>query len=488
MMLVVAVGLGAVIGWWAWRVAGAIAAVVAVGLFAFDPNFLGHGPLVKNDVAVSLVTVAVMYVVWRLGERVTWPRAVGLGLLCGAGLTVKLSAIVLGPIVTVMLVGRAVFGREWVVVGGRRVAGAGRKVVVAMSLCAAAAVVSYAVIWAAYGFRYAASPEPGFRIDMREIVRLAALKSYYARDPNRRPSEEELAGWDPGPVARAAIALNDHHALPEAWLGGVLFIGRNAIGEKSYLNGHITYGGTWYYFLEAMAVKSPTATVVGGVLAAVWLGMTRRRGGGGEATPFPQGWTLACLVVPGGVLLVASFFAEMNLGVRYVFPVYPFLFVLLGAAAAAVWPAKLGRVVVGCLAVALVGESLWAYPNYVAFFNGPAGGARGGLGLLGDSNLDWGQDLPAVAEWQRRHPDDALYLAYFGMDDPASWGIRYHNLPGGYTYGPKREWPTGDCWMLISATNLQGIYFRQDLYDRFRNDEPEEVLGGTIYVYRVRGP
>jgi hypothetical protein len=507
MMLAVAVALGAVIGWWAWRLAGGIAAVVAVALFSFDPNFIGHGPLVKNDVAISLVTLAVLYVTWGLGRRVTWGRAAALGLLCGVGLTVKLSAILLGPIVAGLLLGRALLGGDWTILGGRRVERTARKAGVAIGLCLAAAVVSYVVIWTVYGFRYAASPDPSFRIDTRAIVRLAGLKAYYAKDPTHRPSEQQLAEFDPGLVADVALKLDEWHALPESWLAGVLFMGRNAIGESSYLNGRAHYGGTWYYFLEAMAVKTPTGTIMAFLLAAGWWALRRKKETQGQAargkgqaeepspsllaprpSPLaPSSWSFACLAAPAGVLLAASCFAELNLGIRYIFPVYPLLYVLLGATAAAVWSSRAGRLATVVLTLAVAAETLAAYPNYIAFFNSPSGGQRGGLYLLGDSNLDWGQDLPAVADWQKRHPDAPLYLAYFGMADPAAWGIRYHNLPPAYKYGPKQEWPTGDAYMLISVTNLQGIYLRQDLYEPFRTQAPEEILGGSIYVYHIGG-
>lgn len=86
-------------------------------------------------------------------------------------------------------------------------------------------------------------------------------------------------------------------------------------------------------------------------------------------------------------------------------------------------------------------ETLAGYPDYLAFFNLPSGGSRGGLSLLGDSNLDWGQDLPALADWQRQHPEPTLYLSYSGTADPAAYGIRYINLPGGYPYGPPPQSP-----------------------------------------------
>ena len=36
------------------RIAGASGGVAGATLFALDPNFLGHAPLVKNDVALAL--------------------------------------------------------------------------------------------------------------------------------------------------------------------------------------------------------------------------------------------------------------------------------------------------------------------------------------------------------------------------------------------------------------------------------------------------
>ena len=55
------------------------------------------------------------------------------------------------------------------------------------------------------------------------------------------------------------------------------------------------------------------------------------------------------------------------------------------------------RRVAGLLAIGIIVEALIAYPNYIAHFNFALGGPRGGIELLGDSNLDWGQDLPAYS-------------------------------------------------------------------------------------------
>jgi hypothetical protein len=140
------------------------------------------------------------------------------------------------------------------------------------------------------------------------------------------------------------------------------------------------------------------------------------------------------------------------------------------------------------LGVALAIETLAAFPNYIAFFNAPSGGSRGGIRLLGDSNLDWGQDLPLLADWQAKHPGVPLYLSYFGAVDPDAYGIDHINI-GGTANNPSSR-PTGHFAnpgvFAVSATQLQGIYVvpgATQSYAALRKLRPREVLGGTIYLF-----
>jgi len=43
---------------------------------------------------------------------------------------------------------------------------------------------------------------------------------------------------------------------------------------------------------------------------------------------------------------------------------------------------------------------------------------------LTDSNLDWGQGLIALREYEFQHPSEQLHLAYFGSVNPALYGVR----------------------------------------------------------------
>ena len=70
-----------------------------------------------------------------------------------------------------------------------------------------------------------------------------------------------------------------------------------------------------------------------------------------------------------------------------------------GAAAPRRKPLLAGAVVICVTLFAL--ESLYRWPNYLAYFNLLAGGPAHGYQHLADSSLDWGQDLPALRELAR---------------------------------------------------------------------------------------
>jgi hypothetical protein len=168
----------------------------------------------------------------------------------------------------------------------------------------------------------------------------------------------------------------------------------------------------------------------------------------------------------------------------------PFIYVGVAAAMAILFNrwGRHGRLVLGGLAIGLVAEAAIAYPNFIAFFNQICGGPSGGLGLLGDSNLDWGQDLPLLAAWQRDNPKLKLYLSYFGSPDPKYYGIHGDSIVGDYSRPPSQHIIANQPGVLaVSATNLQGIYMsdeeRQQLYNLLKHSKLIDILGGTIYLY-----
>jgi hypothetical protein len=179
----------------------------------------------------------------------------------------------------------------------------------------------------------------------------------------------------------------------------------NTGGHPSYLLGETRLFGWWYYFPVALAVKAPLALLV---LLAVGIGVCwrhRRR----AAYLMPAAFAL-------GILLPAMS-AKVNIGVRYVLPVYLAFSVM--ASLGLVQLARLSnrRAWAGVAAVALM---LWLaatgalhHPDYIPYFNELTLGLHDRV--LSDSDYDWGQDTKRLAA--RLKQLGATQLNYGYIDD-----------------------------------------------------------------------
>jgi hypothetical protein len=277
--------------------------------------------------------------------------------------------------------------------------------------------------------------------------------------------------WDK-PLLRM---VDQYHLLPQAYTYGLAFTLEITHPRKAFLLGQVSDGGWWYYFPVAMAVKSPLATITMLLAAIGALFRLRLRG---------HGWAIICLTIPAALYAVMAVRSNLNIGVRHMMPVVPLAFIAIG-----VVMSRHTRLAAGLL-VLLAVESAIVFPNDLAYFNLAAGGSRGGVRILSDSNLDWGQDLPLLAEWQRKHPEKRLYLSYFGTSPPSSYGVTFTNVGAGYNFLPTTRLVPGESGVIaVSATHLQGLYVPDNLqwfYKALREQDPIAVLGGTIYLYEWR--
>ncbi|HTW93796.1 MAG TPA: hypothetical protein VMD30_03310, partial [Tepidisphaeraceae bacterium] len=233
----------------------------------------------------------------------------------------------------------------------------------------------------------------------------------------------------------------------------------------------------WLYFPAAIAMKCPLATITAIVAALLALAGNHRVFQRAE-----NQWTLAAFAIPPLVYLAVSMHSYLNIGVRHVFPVYPFVFIAVGLGVARLWEHHAARLPLCALAGVLIVETLSAFPNYIAFFNVACRSDE--IKLLSDSNLDWGQDLPLLADWQKGHAKTTVYFDYFGSADPAEYGIRSVDIRK-----PLARPPAEPSVLAVSATYLQLHHFDRAAFKKLgvqRPDSPLAILGGTIYLFTVR--
>ncbi|HEX3356833.1 MAG TPA: hypothetical protein VHS31_07680, partial [Tepidisphaeraceae bacterium] len=542
--LFMSIGLvtGAMVCWWAWKLAGRIGAFAATACYALDPNFLGHAVLVKNDVPLALVTLGLMFAIWRCGRRITPWNLTGIVLALAAAMNVKFSGPIFFVIAFLALLGRALMNESWIAFKWEFKTRVTRLIVPA-GVMLVAGIVSFIAIWACYGFRYAPTSDPNLHFDFEAIVNRAKTNIVETATPGLDapppPILDDIKKTPTPWEANVTQSLMDHKLLPEAWLHGFFYTYATTLMRGCFLNGRISITGFWYYFPLCLLYKTPTAVLTITLIAFITAIILWMRAGfnlwdiaigvslffilvrlivwlcGAELGPGANtvwsmlillpllvrfipvvlksssqsdAWIAICLAMPviiyGGLAMKSNF----NLGIRHLLPLLPFLHLAVGIVAARLlwrW-GKIGALLVGGLGMTLAIESCSAWPNYLAFFNVPSGGWRGGISHLSDSNLDWGQDLILLADWQKNHPDKVLYLCYSGIADPDYYHINHLDLPGGYVFSNHEVMPQQPGILAISATCYQGTYMSKsyrDFYSPLHKVEPREILGGTIYLY-----
>src|SRR5262249_37614790 len=113
------------------------------------------------------------------------------------------------------------------------------------------------------------------------------------------------------------------------------------------------------------------------------------------------------LVVPVATYFALCLFTRLNMGHRYLLPMYPFLIALAGRVVVA--PSRTVRALGWGLTLGSIGCVLAAHPNELAYLNRVAGPPEIAWTRLTNSNVDWGQDIPALAQYQRQHDLGPIY-------------------------------------------------------------------------------
>jgi len=454
------VALALVVWLWSRRLFGEIGGMVSLILFAFSPTMLAHARLVTTDAAAALFFLLAVAAVWWVLHRIS-PLSITLSALAVAGLLLsKMSGLMILPIAGVLMVIRLLSNRPTTVVLGRSREICARPAQLGAWLLAGLVhgAIVVLVIWAAFGFRYSAMKHA---------------------QPGRDRLPPGLPGWDHdlselGRTGHAICWMRDKRLLPEAYLFGLAYTLHHAEARPAFLNGQMRRGGWWYYFPYCFAVKTPLPLFGILLMAALAVGM---RLPGSDTTREPTQPSQR-LMLDGlyrtaplwALFVVYGFFAMragLNIGHRHLLPIYPVLFIFVGRTAAWFQPARrVMRWVAPALVVLFLASSLRMWPHYLAYFNTLIGGPDNAWKHVVDSSLDWGQDLPGLGKWLKRHspqpakPSPAtatppIYLSYAGTALPSTHGIEARALPG--FPGMAQTWMsplTGGIYC-ISASMLQ---------------------------------
>ncbi|HEY2119413.1 MAG TPA: glycosyltransferase family 39 protein [Candidatus Acidoferrum sp.] len=451
--------LAMLVFWVAKEMFGTGAGFISLALLVFDPNLMAHGAVVATDAALSCFLFATVYAFYRYAKSPSLGRCVLVGLCGGLALASKHTAILLFPILLILCI-TEIF-RETQSSGQQAEETRGQRARRFAGTFVLASVIAIAILWAFYGFRYAARPAP------------LQLNPPFAEFVNQLQSRSDV--WLLSTVGRL-------HLLPESYLFGLADVRYMSYAYTSFLFGKIYPHGVWFYFPAAFAIKS-SLTFLLLFLLSLWAIVRSRLKGRRE---------ILFLTIPPAFYLFVAMAAGMNIGVRHILPIYAFLTVLAGGAA---WQyIKADRrwaIPIGALLIFQAVSTTRAFPAYLAYANELWGGPSQTHKYLTDSNADWAQQLKATKKYLDEHGIKNCWFVYFGegVIDTSYYGIPCTQLPTAdslWIREPADAPPSIDGTFLISAGNLSGYEFGPgslNPYEQFKSLTPKAVIDYGVFVY-----
>lgn len=475
-IILVALLLGFFVYRWTKELAGTNAGLFALLLYAADPNTIAHGHYVTTDVGIAAAVFIAVYYFVRFLRRPTARNTVLFGVFLGIAELTKFSAVLLFPYFGLVILLYALTRHE---ADATRDSGAViflKRPLDYLFRYAGAIFVSLMLIWGLYAVN--TINEPGARIaeDAASMFSSDSAASVFARNTVSTLSESAVTK----PFAQYLLGL-------------FMVFARVAGGDTFYFLGRVSNVASPWYFPTVFLLKETLPflflLVFGSLYTLFRIGRaltdkTVRTPWNAFAHSFQSHIAQYAMFGFISFYVFVSVTGNLNIGFRHLFPILPFLHVLI-AKTAFDFARRSGfrrepavRAVIAGFAFWIFSIPVLAYPSYLSYFNEAAGGPEEGYHYVTDSNFDWGQDLKRLRDFVQefnackagtamsgtcekfadvlRYPAiEELRTAYFGGADPeyylgetvVEWGAEWGRSPG---------------WHAISANTWQESLYREN--------------------------
>ena len=411
---------------------GGMTAIIALWLFVFEPNILAHSHYVTTDMGGAIFYFFTHIFLWRYLEKKTIKNLLNFAVLLGIALSTRHSNLIFLSISLLILFIIKLIEDKFRV---RLKISLGRVILFLVTV--------FFTIWSAYLF------------DIRSL-----RQDQYANTtiPNIFIEKNNNSIWWDIPIPAPGYLTSLMETVRYNQSGGV-----------SYLFGQIKGNGWWFYFPVAFFLKTPIPLIIS-FMAGLYFYRDRK-------------WRKR-LLIPIAAVFFVGIFSKMNIGLRYILPVYPFVIVFSALFLGQLIRTKKGIVLVIFLLIWQALSTLKSTPYYLTYFNEIVLDPTKKQELLLDSNLDWGQGLIALRKYTDKISLD-LYLSYWGSVDPKLYKIDYRGLPTHVpTCRPVIDAELADLSGIIavSMNNWQLCGYKN--IKRLKDKWPPEIIGGSIFVFR----
>lgn len=517
-VMLIGVLLGALLFGWVRSLYGNKTALLTLFLYAFSPTVIAHSRFVTTDIAAALAFFAGIAAFMRFLARPMLRRLFIAGIVFGIAELLKFSLFLLVPIFIMLAFVWLVSQDEYY------------DFMVARKERFVLFLKDAAVLY--------------FKIGLIFAIGIVIIWGVYAWHIWDYPVERQLSDtatlvgtFKPQFFVKLDTWLIEHRLTRPIgqYLFGVMMVTqRSAGGNSAYFLGEVSSKGWWYYFPTVYLLKESLGFHILS-LVALWLSVWRVRCASEKSSRAVRGWINDNFPIFASIFFVVFYWIlsvinPLNIGVRHVLPMFPFIYFLV-ARQLALWTrmpvardfkkprdifisiyhiliAPLPRLFLLALILAWIAAgTVAAFPYYLSYYNELAGGTQNGYWYATDSNYDWGQDLKRLRDIVQNppagpdgtvgasEPNEKVYLDYFGGSTAHNGAQRYwlgdQFIPWYSSFGPP---PSGSVFA-ISANSLMGNRARpvkgfpqlkpEDTYPWLRGLEPFTRAGTSIFLYRI---
>jgi len=426
---------------------GVLPGVVLLNLWVFSPLVLAWGATICPDVCAASLGIIGVYTFWHWLKTPTWGKTITAGICLGLLPLTKMTWIIAFPlwflIWFIWVIPYFIKRNSNVIIPGWK-------------QLAAILLIGVYMINMGYAFDGSFRQLRDYKFISHTLTgREINEKSLSVVTGNR--FEKSWLGYVPVPLPGEFVQGIDTQKLDFER------------GIESYLRGEYSRHGWWYYYVYTILIKEPLGTLCLGVLAIITTIFL---------TQYNASWRDEMVVIlPGLVFFI--FVSSQNgfsLHPRYIIPALPFAYI---------WISKLGQsfakkqyplsTVTVILLIWMVGSSLYYFPHSMSYFNELVGGPKNGPKHLLGSNVDWGQNSYFLQKWYNKHPEARpIKIAYSSTESLDRLGIKDTQQP------PKEPEPG---WF---ALGVNEIYASSKQYEYFKQFEPVDFIGYSIYIYHIK--
>lgn len=436
MVIIFTIILGLIMFFVAKKWFGWLAALISVFLFSFSPLVITHGHLANTDLWMTFGFFISVFSFGYYLEKPNWLRLILAAVCFALAMLFKFSAVLLVPILLIL----------WLIYRNkshdRKIYGIKNFTLLLITFL----LITGFLVWADYGFPMHVAPK-------------------FVIDPELTYTNKPL---------KVLAPILSHLPIPQYSKGLTMVLTSSIAGRPSYLLGQFSASGWWYYFIIAFLVKEPLAFIITLFAGIVFWVTTRKK------LEF-RDWLL---IIPPVFYLLVTLSSKLNIGIRHLLPIYPFLFIFVGYFISELWNKyKKSLVIRNWLLVICALFALWylcaclsVFPYFMTYFNELAGGPKNGANILTDSNIDWGQNTKRLADWLKNEGiNEPIKLDYFwgGLAQADYYGLNYTEL--------KANDPSQKGWIVLGVFSLL-----QPQFDWLKSYTPVEIIGNTVYVYYIK--